>query len=233
MDRSARVPPVVRILSSVYLAGCLFFALQLLGAALVLHRRLSVCRPVSDTAVLKVLESACQRIGLKGRPGLLVTPESMSPCIVGTWKPRIIVPESMITESSSTTLRHVLAHELAHLARGDLWANWALLLARTIHWFNPVAWWTIRETQAEREAACDERALAALGETDRSAYAATIIDLAANLASSGIAPAMIGLISSTRRLTTRIKRLDANRLRPVAVQAALLPVSCWGSLSWA
>ena len=48
--------------------------------------------------------------------------------------------------------------------------------------------------QAEREAACDELALAALGETDRSAYASTIIDLAASLAPSGIAPAMIGLI---------------------------------------
>ena len=71
-------------------------------------------------------------------------------------------------------LRHVLAHELAHLVRGDLWTNWLLLPARTLHWFNPVAWWTVREMQAEREAACDELAFAALGETDRSAYAATI-----------------------------------------------------------
>ena len=83
----------------------------------------------------------------------------------------------------------MLAHELAHLVRGDLWTNWLLLLARTLCTGSiPLAWWTIREMQAEREAACDELALAALGETDRSAYASTIIDLAASLAPSGIGP---------------------------------------------
>ena len=156
---------------------------------------------------MTVLETACQRIGLSLRPNLLVTPESISPCIVGTWKPRIIVPESIVTESSSTQLRHVLAHELAHLVRADMWTNWLLLMARTLHWFNPVAWWTIRAMRSEREAACDEWALATLGETERSAYASTLIELAANLAPPGVAPAMIGVISSTRRLTTRIERL--------------------------
>ena len=83
-----------------------------------------------------------------------------------------------------------------------------------LHWFNPLAWWLVREMQAEREAACDELAVAALGESDRSAYAATIVDLAANLPQSGMAPAMIGMISSTRRLRTRIERLQ--RCRSVA-----------------
>src|SRR5262249_30678838 len=55
--------------------------------------------------------------------------------------------------------------------------------------------------------ACDELALAALGETERTAYAGTIIDLAATLAPSGTAIAMIGLISSNRRLKARIERL--------------------------
>ncbi len=52
LERPHRDPPIVRILSSVWLAGCLLFGLQLFGAALVLRRRLSVCRPVTDAAVL-------------------------------------------------------------------------------------------------------------------------------------------------------------------------------------
>jgi 5-hydroxyisourate hydrolase-like protein (transthyretin family) len=86
-------------------------------------------------------------------------------------------------------------------------ANWLLLFARILHWFNPVAWWTVREMQAEREAACDELAFAALGESDRSAYAATIVELAASLAPSAIAPGLIGMFASTRRLTARVERL--------------------------
>ena len=88
-----------------------------------------------------------------------------------------------------------------------------------LHWFNPAAWWTIREMRAACEAACDDVALAASGEADRSAYAATIIELAASLAPSGVAPAMIGLISSTRRLTNRIERL----VRPPSVVPLAAP----------
>jgi len=215
----SRIPRFARLLSLVWLVGCVLFGLQLLGAALVLHRRLSACRPVTDAAVLTLLAAVCRRIGLKRSPALLVTPASISPCIVGTWNPKIIVPESIVTEASTTRLRHVLAHETAHVVRGDLWTNWLLLTAQILHWFNPVAWWTIREMQAEREAACDELALAALGEADRSSYAATIIELAARLTPSAIAPAMIGLIPSARRLTTRVERL----LRSPAVTTLRAP----------
>jgi len=195
------------VLAACWLAGCLGFALRLLAIAFVLRRQLSACRPVTDLALLGLLERACRRIGLKYLPALVVTPAAISPCLVGTWRPRLVLPESLATEVPAARLQHVLAHELAHLQRGDLWTNWLLLAARVVHWFNPVAWWTVREMQAEREAACDELALAALIDADRRAYAATILDLAASLAPSAIAPGMIGLYSSTRRLQSRVERL--------------------------
>jgi beta-lactamase regulating signal transducer with metallopeptidase domain len=198
---------VKRVLWSLWLAGCILSLLQLLATAIVLRRRLSACRSVTDPDVLGLLKATVQRVGLTNLPALLVSPESISPCIVGTWNPRLVIPESIMMESPPTRLRHVLAHELAHLVRGDLWTNWLLLTARILHWFNPVAWWTVREMQVEREAACDEIALAALGEGDRSAYATTIIDLVENLVPSALAPGIIGLFSSARRLRYRVERL--------------------------
>jgi hypothetical protein len=50
-------------------------------------------------------------------------------------------------------------------------------------------------------------ALVALGEADRLAYATTIVELAANVAPSSIAPGLIGLFSSTSRLKLRVERL--------------------------
>ena len=198
---------MTRTLSAIWLTGCLLLGLKLLVTAFILRRRLSACRRVTDAALLQLLETSCRRIGLARIPALLVTPESISPCVVGTWSPRIVLPESVVTDSSTERLRHVLTHELAHLVRGDLWTNWLLLTARILHWFNPVAWWTVGEMQAEREAACDELAFAALGEVDRSAYAGTIVELAASLAPSAIAPGLIGLFSSSCRLKSRIERL--------------------------
>lgn len=200
-----------QILCSIWLAGCLWFGVRLCAAGFQLRRRLSICRPVTDPAVLALLETAGRRFRLKRIPTLLVTPESISPCLVGTWNPQIVLPESLVTGSATEGLRHVLAHELAHLVRGDLWTNWLLLTARVLHWFNPIAWWTVREMQAEREAACDELALASFGQVERRAYAATILDLAATLAPSSIAPGMIGLFSSTCRLKRRVERLARTR----------------------
>src|SRR5262249_42291153 len=74
---------LTRVLSSVWLAGCLFLGLKLLGTALVLRRRLSACRPVTDAAVLEVLESSCRRLRLRRTPALLVLPECFGPCIMG------------------------------------------------------------------------------------------------------------------------------------------------------
>ena len=212
---------LARALSSIWLAGCLLLGLKLLATALVLRRRLSACRPVTDAAVLDLLDACRRRLGLRRTPALLVTPECLSPCIVGTWSPRIVLPESLVTQSSPARLRHVLAHELAHLVRGDLWTNWLLLAARILHWFNPVAWWTARAMQAEREAACDELAFAALGEAERPAYAATIVELAASLSPSAIAPGLIGLFSSTFRLKVRVERL----LRSPSVTTLRAPIA--------
>ncbi len=163
-----------------------------------------------DASLLKLLKTSCQRIGRKQPPALLVTPECLSPCTAGLWKPKIVLPESLVTGSSTERLNHVLAHELAHVVRRDLWTNWLLLAARTLHWFNPVVWWTVREMQAEREGACDDLACDSLGEPDRSAYAATIVELAASLTPSAIVPGLVGFLSAARRLKKRITRLVAS-----------------------
>jgi len=212
---------LVRALSAIWLIGCLALGLRLAAAAFVLRRRLAACCPVTDPALLRMLETAGQRLGVRRIPALVVTPESLSPCLVGTLRPTIVLPESVITESSKTRLRHVLAHELAHLVRGDLWTNWLLLSARILHWFNPAAWWTVREMLAQREAACDELAFAALGETDRRDYAASIVELAASLSPSPLAPGLVGLFASKGRLQVRIERL----LRAPSIPALKTPVA--------
>src|SRR5262249_36531792 len=106
---------LVHLLPVIWLTGSTLFSFRLLLAAVVLQRRLSACRPVNDPTMLELLDRTRQTLGLKRTPALLVSPESMSPCVAGTWCLRIIVPESLITEGSTARLRHVLAHELAHL----------------------------------------------------------------------------------------------------------------------
>jgi beta-lactamase regulating signal transducer with metallopeptidase domain len=217
-----------------WIAGCLACVVRLLWAALALRRRLRVCRPVTDAAVLNLLETTSRDFRLRRSPALLVTPEPISPCLVGTWRPRIIVPESLIADvpqqgrarSPAPPLRQVLTHELAHVARGDQWTNWLLLTAGTLHWFNPLVWWTLRELRAERESACDDLALAVGSEIDPRSYAETLLGFVGGRVPSPIAPGMIGLFSSQRSLARRMQRVLQTPVvapfRPIV--AAALPL---------
>lgn len=190
-----------------WLAGCVIFLVHLMMSIATLRRRLSTCRSVADEQILELLKSVCHSFGVIRIPQLLVTPAAISPCLIGIWRPRIVIPESMFTADSTESLRHVLVHEIAHLVRGDLWTNPLILGMRLVHWFNPLAWWTAREILAERECACDERAVEVLGQDNRTSYAATIVDLAAGLSASSFVPAMIGLNSTTLSVTRRVERL--------------------------
>lgn len=196
-----------QMLSILWIVGCLLATLHLAWTYFVLHRCLSVCRQVTDPVVLRLLEISSRHLRLSQCPELLVTPSHCSPFVVGVWKPRIVLPEAILTEASAARLRHVLAHELAHLARGDLSVNWLLIAARILHWFNPIAWWAIREMQAERESACDELAIASLGSADRTAYASSIVELARIFVPVRVLPGFIGFFSSTGRLQARVERL--------------------------
>ncbi len=209
-------------LTVVCILGWVLATIHLAWTVFVLRRRLSLCRPVTDPGVLRLLKIACRQMRLERCPGLLVSPSQLSPFVVGAWNPRIVLPEVLLTDVSSARLRHVLAHELAHLVRGDLYSNWLLIAAKIVHWFNPIAWWTVREMQAERESACDELAFAALGESDRSSYASTIVELAAILTPVTVVPGFVGLFSSPGRIHLRVERLlrfaPITKLRaPIAV----------------
>ena len=195
------------MLSIVWVLGCAIATLNLVWTHFLLRRRLLVCRQVTDPVALRLLSILSRQLRLQRIPVLLVSPDHCSPFVVGAWNPRIILPEAMLTDASAARLRHVLAHELAHLVRGDLATNWFLIAARILHWFNPIAWWTIREMQAERESACDEMAFQVLGDADRTAYACTIVELATIFGPVDLVPGFIGLFSSKGRLQSRVERL--------------------------
>ncbi len=223
-----------QLLICCWVVGCLLCIVRLLAAALALRRRLRVCRPVTDATVLDLLETTRRDLGLRRTPILFVTPEPISPCLVGTWHSRVIVPESLIAvvpppgraRGSLLPLRQVLAHELAHVARKDQWTNWLLLTAGTLHWFNPLVWWTLREMRAERESACDDLALAVGSGIDPHSYAETLLGFVNGRVPSPMAPGMIGLFSSQRSLAKRMQRVlqmpAVTPFRPLV--AAALPL---------
>ncbi len=100
-----------------------------------------------------------------------------SPCLFGVLRPAVYLTPGAAEDAA--TLRHVLAHELTHYAHRD--HLWSLLrcLALALHWYNPLVWLAVGLSKGDGELACDEGAVARLGEVERIPYGRTLVDMVA------------------------------------------------------
>ncbi len=105
-----------------------------------------------------VLDETAGEIGLKRVPRLLIGAENAVPMVWGVWRPCLLLPAGFESWAADK-LRGVLLHELAHLKRGDPLALWIAQWVKALHWFNPLAWLTIRQLRADQERACDDAVL--------------------------------------------------------------------------
>lgn len=108
------------------------------------------------------LQTRCKQqarvLGLRRAPVILDSPDIDSPQVSGHWQPVVLWPHRSTLDARESTL--ALAHELAHLKRGDLVLGWVPALAARLFFFHPLLRWAMREYAIHREAACDALALA-------------------------------------------------------------------------
>lgn len=75
------------------------------------------------------------------------------PMMTGFFKPVILLPEADYTENE---LNAVLAHELTHYKRRDIWCKLLFAVANAMHWFNPIIYVMVRYAVRDMEYSCDE-----------------------------------------------------------------------------
>lgn len=94
---------------------------------------------------------------------LLVTMSDIGPAVVGVFRPTILLPARLLHGRSPADWEPILAHELVHVRRGDLWVGWWQILAQAVWWFHPLVWWANRMMTRDAERCCDEEVVAELG----------------------------------------------------------------------
>lgn len=164
---ATRSIPVMEAVGWCWAAGAALFLLWQLGSYLALRAKLSrSCRPLSDEAILAVLEEESAAAGLK-KPLPVYTAAVGSPMIVGAIKPTLLLPEMELTAEQ---LSLVFRHELIHYHRRDIWYKLLLMLANAIHWFNPMVWLMVHAADRDLELSCDEAVVAGQDEAYREEY---------------------------------------------------------------
>ena len=113
--------------------------------------------PVLDASLREQCIEQARALGLRRCPQLLRSEIIVSPQVTGLWNPVVLLPKEHTLAPAECAM--ALAHELAHLRRGDLWLGWIPAMAQRAFFFHPLARWAMREYALHREAACDAQVL--------------------------------------------------------------------------
>jgi bla regulator protein blaR1 len=111
----------------------------------------------------------------------------VEPILVGAWRPRVVVPADFESRYTREECALVLAHERAHVERGDALANAVAMLLLCLSWFNPLMHWAIGRFRFDQELACDAQVLAVTG-VARRRYAVALLKTQLTADFAGAAP---------------------------------------------
>lgn len=142
----------------------------------------------SDTAI----DRAMKRLGIRNADRIRVgiSKQVDVPCVVGIWRPAIVLPADSATWSLSK-YEMVLTHELAHVQRFDVLFHWMSQLACSVAWFNPLVWLSATRSSIERQKTCDDRVID--GGTAATDYSESLLEIATGMA--GRSAIMTGAVS--------------------------------------
>jgi beta-lactamase regulating signal transducer with metallopeptidase domain len=193
------------VAGSLWLAGTVFVFLRSSRRIIRFHRALQDAIPAPES-IQRQAAGLARAMSLGSCPDVRLVPGRVSPAL---WMPGLfvgravlIVPAGLLAVLDGNQRAAVLAHELAHLRRGDPWVRWLELIVSGLYWWHPLLWWFRRELRAAEEECCDLRVVAALGE--RREYATALVETAAFLGESGPVAALASAAGPVRNLQRRV-----------------------------
>lgn len=121
--------------------------------------------------------------------GLHRSSSIVAPAVVGAWRARVVVPENFESSYSTDERRLMLAHERAHVIRGDAAVNAIAAGLLCFCWFNPLMYWAVGRLRFDQELACDAYVVGG-SQGGRRCYADAL--LKSQLAADGNGPMPLG-----------------------------------------
>jgi probable HAF family extracellular repeat protein len=209
------------ILAALYLAGIAGTLFRSVRTAQPLRRLARTGTPLPELPEYGML---ARRMGLRRAPHIVLSMEATGPFVVGLFRPTIVLPPAL-HDLSGEEGRLAVAHEMAHIRRGDLILGLLPLLTRALLWFFPPAALAYRECDHCREECCDRMAVQSVG-ASVAAYGRLLLKVAASAKAASrtlVAPSMAAAhFGQLKRRLTGLTVEPSRRVRNFAA-ALMLP----------
>ena len=153
-ESAAPVQIVTEIAGYIWLVGMAVLLIYALAGVIRLHRSV--------------------REAIRYRDNSYVCDAVTTPFLLGVFRPRIYLPSAL----PQAEMDYVLAHERAHLKRGDhVWKTIGYLML-CVYWFHPLCWIAYLMLCKDIEFACDERVIRDMSYDDKKEYSRVLLSCA-------------------------------------------------------
>ena len=99
--------------------------------------RVGYATALDDPALEAAFEAWRRRIGVSRRPRYAFTDVVSSVCVHGFFRPVVLMPEALLERTPPEEAALMVAHEMAHIKRGDTFLFAFCTGVKAIFWFNP------------------------------------------------------------------------------------------------
>ncbi|QEG20247.1 M56 family metallopeptidase [Mariniblastus fucicola] len=184
-----------------WFVGVVLAASRLLSGWAMLNRLRFESTKAQFPQLAACMASLKKQFGLVDDVVVGVSRKIANPLVIGWFQPLILLPVNISEELSLLQIRAVLAHELAHVRRGDFAVNVLQCVIETLLFFHPCVWWASAKVRHERENCCDDLAAKIVG--SRRSYAEALLVLEQSRLRHG----QLALNAEGGNLAERIRRL--------------------------
>jgi bla regulator protein BlaR1 len=177
------------------------------------HRlRASNHHPVSEEWKNK-FEVLSRSLGISRGIQLLQSELVQVPVAIGFLKPVVLLPMGLITQLPASQVETILLHELGHIRRQDYLVNCIQRVMEAVLFFNPGFLWISSLLRQEREACCDEIAIA--DTYRRNNYIQALVSF--QEFSPKPAPFAMAINRGPQHLLNRVTRMITKKNRPLGI----------------
>jgi len=108
-----------RVLTILWLCGAFGLGSVLVTRRIAYTVMLWRTRIPADEMAIGLVAELSQRLGIRRRVGVLVTAKPFGPAVCGLWRPKLLLPQNLVSACRAGDLERIIAHELIHVRRGD------------------------------------------------------------------------------------------------------------------
>jgi hypothetical protein len=150
------------VVAWLFVAGVVLLSGRLVLGLWAVRRLVRRARPVTDRILLDLAAGLGAELGV-GRPVAVCESDELTTAATVGWRRPVVLLPADWPAWDATVRRAVLAHELAHVRRGDFRAWFLARFSLALHFYHPLFYWLARRLQTHQEVAADAVGAGAVG----------------------------------------------------------------------